>query len=235
MLPIVLPVEASHSSLDIFERAPLLITFDSSFEQRIGPLYAPNGPTLEFVVTGERINSIVMQYIYLEVKCNIKRGNRNALLYDATSAANTDSPLFVNNASHSLFSDFNFVANEVRISSANEYLAPKAFLETEISTNQESKDTWFKCQGYNYEEDPSDSTSAAFPSREEEMRTSITITLIGKIATDFFTCDKHLLSGVTFRLRLTFFRTRPEFCVIYDDDAKDRKLKLHKPIYMYAK
>ena len=51
MLPNVLPVEASHSSLDIFERAPLLITFDSSFEQRIGPLYAPNGPTLEYVVT----------------------------------------------------------------------------------------------------------------------------------------------------------------------------------------
>ena len=41
MLPNVLPVEASHSSLDIFERAPLLITFDSSFEQRIGPLHMP--------------------------------------------------------------------------------------------------------------------------------------------------------------------------------------------------
>ena len=41
MLPNDLPVEASHSSLGIFETAPLLITFDS-FEQRIGPLYAPN-------------------------------------------------------------------------------------------------------------------------------------------------------------------------------------------------
>ena len=56
MFPNVLPVEASHSSLDIFERAPLLITVDSSFEQRIGPLYALNGPTLEFVVTGDRTN-----------------------------------------------------------------------------------------------------------------------------------------------------------------------------------
>ena len=74
MLPNVLPVEASHSSLDVFERAPLLITFDSSFEQRIGPLYTPNGPTLEFVVTGDRTNSIDLRNIYLEVKCNISAG-----------------------------------------------------------------------------------------------------------------------------------------------------------------
>ena len=131
MLPNVLPVEASHSSLDIFERAPLLITFDSSLEQRNGPLYAPNGPTLEFVVTGDRTNFIDLQNIFLEVKCNIKHGNGNGLRYDATSAANTDSPIFVNNALHSLFSDCNIVANEVRMSSANGYYAPKAFLETE--------------------------------------------------------------------------------------------------------
>ena len=31
-----------------------------------------------------------------------------------------------------------------------------------------SEDTWLKCQGYNYEDDPSDFTSAAFTSREQE-------------------------------------------------------------------
>ena len=51
-----LPLEASHSSLDIFERSPVLITFDSSFEQKIGPSYSPNGPTLEFEVVGDRNN-----------------------------------------------------------------------------------------------------------------------------------------------------------------------------------
>ena len=35
MLPNVLPVEASHSFLDILERALLLITFDSSFKQEL--------------------------------------------------------------------------------------------------------------------------------------------------------------------------------------------------------
>ena len=42
MLPNVLPVEASHSSLDLSERPPVLITFDTSFEQKVGPLYSPN-------------------------------------------------------------------------------------------------------------------------------------------------------------------------------------------------
>ena len=48
--------------------------------------------------------------------------------------------------------------------------------------------------------------------------------MIGKIAADFFTCDKHLFSGAT--LRLTFLRTRLEFCVLYDDDAKDYEVKI---------
>ena len=40
-----LPMETSHTSLDIFERSQLLVNFDGSFEQKIGPLYGPNGPT----------------------------------------------------------------------------------------------------------------------------------------------------------------------------------------------
>ena len=53
-----LPIETSHTSLDIFERPQLPVNFDGSFEQKIGPLYAPNGPTLEFEVKGDRTNLI---------------------------------------------------------------------------------------------------------------------------------------------------------------------------------
>ena len=34
--------------MDIFERSPLLITFNTTFKHKIGPIYALNGPTLEF-------------------------------------------------------------------------------------------------------------------------------------------------------------------------------------------
>ena len=46
LLPNVLPLEVSHSSLDIFERSPVLITFDSSFEQKTGLFIHPMGRRL---------------------------------------------------------------------------------------------------------------------------------------------------------------------------------------------
>ena len=64
MLPNFLPLEASHSSLDIFERSPILITFDSSFEQKIGPIYSPNGPTFGFEVVGDRNNFLDLQKVF---------------------------------------------------------------------------------------------------------------------------------------------------------------------------
>ena len=224
MLPNVLPVEASHSSLDIFERPPLLITFDTSFEQKIGPVYAPNGPTLEFEVTGDRTNFIDLQNIYLEVKCKIVQANGDPLRYHASNATERDTPKFANNTLHSLFSDCSITANGIKISSANGYYAPKAFLETEFSSNREAKETWLKCQGYTFEEDPDDFTTDVFNDRESETRRSTTLSFIGKVAADFFTCDKHLISGVT--LRLTFLRSRPEFCLIYDNATKDYKVSI---------
>ena len=63
-----LPIETSHTSLDFFERPQLLVNFDGSFEQKIGPLYAPNGPTLEFEVKGDGTNFIDLQNNYLDQK-----------------------------------------------------------------------------------------------------------------------------------------------------------------------
>ena len=65
---IVIPSEATHSSLDLFEKPPLLVTFDQSFEQKTGPLYSPSGSSLEFEVVGDRNNFIDLQKICLEIK-----------------------------------------------------------------------------------------------------------------------------------------------------------------------
>ena len=81
----------------IILRFPFLsITFNLSFEQKDGPVYAPNGPTLEFKVVRDRTNFIDLQNIYLEVNCRILRLNGYKLEYDASNAVETDSPFFVN-------------------------------------------------------------------------------------------------------------------------------------------
>ena len=44
MIANLLPSEATHSSLDLFEKPSLLVTFNCSFCQKLGPAYRPNGP-----------------------------------------------------------------------------------------------------------------------------------------------------------------------------------------------
>ena len=65
----ILPAEATHSSLDLFEKPPLLVTFDHSFEQKTGPLYSPSGSSLEFEIIGDR-NSFIDLRKTLSQWCN---------------------------------------------------------------------------------------------------------------------------------------------------------------------
>ena len=68
MIGNMLPTVATHSSLDLFEKPALLVTFDGSFCQKVGPFYSPNGPRLEFEVAGDRKNFIDLKKIFLEIK-----------------------------------------------------------------------------------------------------------------------------------------------------------------------
>ena len=72
-----------------------LFNFNTSLEQKIGPVYAPNGPTLDFEVVGDRTNFIDLQNIYLEVKCRFLTPNGDTLQYNATNAAATESTFLV--------------------------------------------------------------------------------------------------------------------------------------------
>ena len=111
-----------------------------------------------------------------------------------------------------------------KISNSNGVYAHKAFIETEYSNGKEAKGTWLRCQGCTHEANPGDRTATVFASRRAETRESQEVTLFGKVAADMFSCDKHLLSGVT--LRIYFVRSKPEFALIYDADAKNCKITL---------
>ena len=106
MLPNVLPVEASHRSLNKIERAPLLITFDTSFEQKFAPIFTPNRLSLEFEIMGDQTNFLDLRNFSLEVKCQITNSEGSNLDYHATDATQRDMPTFANNPLHPLFSDY---------------------------------------------------------------------------------------------------------------------------------
>ena len=142
----------------------------------------------------------------------------------ATDVTKTDAPFFRNNVLHSLFSDCTVSANELKFSNANGNYAHKSFIETEFSHNKDAKITWLACQGYSYEENPGALSTGEVNRRKAFVRQSAECTFYDKVEADFFSCDRHLLSGVT--LRIAFRRSIDDFVIMSDDAAKQYKLKI---------
>ena len=192
MIANLLPNEATHSSLDLFEKPALLVNFDGTFCQKLGPVYSPDGPMLEFEVTVDRNNFFDLQKFFW--KSNAKLSSLRELISNMMgqlllTLLEPMLPTFCINVLHSLFSDCTVSANGLKISVSY-------FIETEFSHKKDAKNTWLACQGYSYEEDPNAIKAAEIARRKNLVRESAECTFYGKVALDFFTCEKHLLSGV---------------------------------------
>ena len=99
----VIPSEATHSSLNLLLKPPLLVTFDQAFEQKSGHLYSPSGSSVEFKLSETKKSS---SKICLEVKCRSIQSKGNNLRYTDGDANASDTPYFVNITLCSLFADF---------------------------------------------------------------------------------------------------------------------------------
>ena len=117
--------------VDLEERTGKRFLRRNKFEQKIGPLYAPNGPTLEFEVKGDRTNFIDLQNIFLEVMCKIVKADNTNINCDWRR--NSARHASFRQQYSSLFSDCTVTAKGVKVSSANGLYAHKAFIETEFS------------------------------------------------------------------------------------------------------
>ena len=138
MNTVLLTAEATHTTIDLFEKQTLLITFDNASAQKFGPLNSPDGPMLEFEVLADRNNFIDLQILLLEIKCKISRKN-DGYLRTGTDAAYTDAPFLSNNALDFLFTECTVSANGVKISNTNGNYGHRAFIETEFSSGMLSR------------------------------------------------------------------------------------------------
>ena len=91
MITNILPAEATHTTLDLFEEPPQHNIFDNAFTQKVAPSYSPDGPMLELEVLGDRNNFIDMQKLLLENKCKISQNN-DVNLKTGTDAIKRDAP-----------------------------------------------------------------------------------------------------------------------------------------------
>ena len=219
MISNLLPTEATHSSVDLFEKPPLFVTFENAFNKKIGPPYSPDGPMLEFEVLGGRNNFIDLQRTRLEIVARVVQNNGNVLRTHATEVAKRDTPYLVNTPLSSLFSECTMSLNGEKISTTNANFAHKSFIETKFSTGNDAKKTWLACQCYYYEDNPSGIDGANgraedVAERKRIVAASTLFRLFGNIDCDFSSSDKHLISGVTIRLSL---RQSPNDFVIMSD------------------
>ena len=89
------------------------------------------------------------------------------------------------------------------------------------------------CKGYAFEKDPSAIKAGEFARRKNSVREAAECTFYGEVAVDFFTCDKHLLRGVT--LRIAFRISIDDFVIVSDDAAKHYKLKIFEANFYVRK
>ena len=159
---------------------------------------------------------------FSEVKCEIVPSSEADLRYDAGAAtivAKTDAPYFCNNVLHSLFSYCTMSAEGLKISNANGNYAHKSFIETEFSHNKDAKKHLVGMSGLLLRR-----KSRSVNRSKALVWQSAECTFYGKVAVDFFTCDRHLLSGVTLRIALR--RSIDDFVLKSDKAAKHYKVKI---------
>jgi hypothetical protein len=108
----------------------------------------------------------------------------------------------------------------------NGLYAHKSFVETEITFSDHAKNTWLECQGYKFENEPGDTEHEDFESREQATRRSAVVYFYGKLAVDFFTCDKLLVPNVTLRIKLV--RSHNDFVIISDAADKHYSVVIHE-------
>ena len=147
----------------------------------------------------------------------------------AIEAENRNTPYFVNVPFSSFFSKCTLSLNGEKISTTNANFANQSFIETKFSYGNDAKKTRLACQGYYFEENPSaidgnGRRAEDVTERRDLVPASNELKLFGKVACDFLSCDKHLLSGVT--IKLSHRRSPNNFVVISEDAAKHYKVQI---------
>ena len=99
-------------------------------------MFAVAGPSWIFFLTVDSKNCIDLNRICLSLEVTLYKPNETDRL------DGSENIIFANNTLHSLFSHVELFRNEKLISSSNNNYHHLAFVETELSTDTTSKNTW---------------------------------------------------------------------------------------------
>ena len=178
--------------LSFFERLSVLINYDGFYDQEVFPQVGCRGPQLDFVVTSDSRILIDWNKITLDLECAISDADGK------TPAEGSFQVCFTNNTLHSLFSHAEVFLNGILISTSNNDYHHSALIETEMTTDLDSKTTWAETQGYQYQGDKSTVEVSKWKEKFKQGKcTKNKLKLVGAPHIYFFECEKLLLPGVT--------------------------------------
>ena len=220
------PEPGTHSGLSLFGSSEILVDFQRGYNEEVFTPTSADGPVLEFEFTGAKtdIGGTVIDLVNLFLKLDVK------LKHLSNSKTESDDdvskkPVFVNNLMHSIFQNVEVALNGTPVSSSNNLYPYRALVETELSHNKSCKEGWLRCQGYEIEEDPSDSSGEAFSNRRK-LGVGLTEqwSYYGRLSDSFLADNnKFILPGVDVRIRL--YRSPDQFVLLHTEGTEDSQGK----------
>ena len=223
----------TNSSLEIFDKVPVLETIMSSYTQKVFPSNSLDESSIEFEFETDRNIYLDMRDTHLSLKLQLFKGR----LFDAfkkekaerkaKSEEDSDEEpqtylTYVNNLLHSLFSNCKVYFNNTMVYNANGLYPHKAQISNEFNSSAVSKKGILACHRYSFEEYPDEFDMHPFTDRANSLGTGITFSFYGRLAIDLFTCEKLLLPNTKVRIKLS--RARPNFYMLSDNPNVSLKI-----------
>ena len=129
MISNLIPREVAHSSLDLFEKPPLLVTLKMHSPRKLDLLFLLMVLCSSLKYSATKIISSIFNLLVWDFELR-----EPCLRTHATEAANRDTPYFVHNPLSSLFSECTLSLNGEKISTTNAHYAHKSFLRPSFHT-----------------------------------------------------------------------------------------------------
>ena len=210
----------TNSSLEIFDKVPVLETVHSSYAQEVFSSTSLDESSIEIEFEADRYLYLDMRDTHLSLKLQLFKGRLSEAIkkekaeHKAKSEEYSDEEpktylTYVNNLLHSLFSNCKVYFNDTMAYNANGLYPTKAEMSNEFNSSAVSNKGILECYWYSFEEYPEAFHMYPFPDRANASRAMIPFSLYGRLAIDLFTCEKFLLPKTKVRIKL--IRARPNF------------------------
>lgn len=238
--------ECAKSELDLFSVPPTQTSIESGMYVEYHPISSlTNGAPIEFDVSSSGDDYMDLTNSLLHVRVKITKA-------DGSNIAANETVGPINNFLHSLFSQVDVTLNGTLITSSTNTYAYRAYLESLLSYGPAAKQSQLTAALFYKDEagkldkpnpraaDATDRniglvTRAAFSAESKE------IDMIGRIHSDIFFQERHMLNEVNLRMKLT--RSKDAFClmaagaetynvVIVAASLLIRKVKISPSVYL---